>query len=272
MRNLILTLMIWVIAFTAMTVGIVLAYHWYRNHGTEIQISFDDASGLVPGQSKIIYRGVQVGNITNIVLSSENGNPIVKARVKKTMANMLGKNSKFWIIRPELGFGGVKNLSAISTGSYVAVEPAKPIKNELGTNFVGSTEELIDPIHFNGLKIYLKGSSAEGLNSGTPILYKGLQIGEVGALTLSKDRRSIVITVYIEKRYSDVVRKCSYFGNVSGFHTELHFFGGSPIDVDSMRSLMQGGISLFTPCPSAARAANGDTFKMYTAQEMREDN
>jgi paraquat-inducible protein B len=269
MRNLILTLMIWMLAFTAITAAVVLTYEWYSTHGYEIRINFDDASGLVPGQSKVIYRGVMLGTVNSIRLNRENGNPVVKARISKNVLKMLGKDSKFWIVRPELGFTGVRNLSAISTGNYVAVEP---VEGPAATEFTGSFDEPIDPMHTNGLQVILRTSSANGIGMGTPILYRGMTIGEIGSLNIAKDKRTILLTAYIEKRFAEVVRKSSYFGNVSGFHTSFSLFSTSSIDLDSFRALMTGSISLFTPNMGAPAAKNGDTFTMLTSAQMRRDD
>jgi paraquat-inducible protein B len=263
--------MIWILAFTAITAGIILSYDWYRQHGVEIQITFNDASGLVPGQSKIIYRGVAIGTVREIVLNSD-GSPILKARISKRASKMLGKGSKFWIVRPELGLNGVKNLGAISTGNYVAIDPvAGPTTYQFyGLEHEPNEDE--DGLHREFLHIVLRAKAVSGISSGTPILYKGLNIGEVTSLSVAKDLRTILIKVIIAKEYKNLIRKSSYFGNVSGFHTSFHLFGGSNIDVDSVKTLLIGGISLFTPNLAVAPARNGDVFNMLTPEEMREND
>lgn len=266
MRNIILTLIIWIMAFIAITAGAVLTYDWYKNHGREIVITFYDASGLVPDQSKIIYRGVPIGTVTKIIVSTESGNPVVRARISLESAKLLGPDSKFWIVRPELSFGGVRNLGAISTGNYIAVDPEP---GEPATKFEGLEQEITDPVHEKGLHIKLRAGAANGINVGTAITYNGLQIGEVIDMGLSSDQRTIVLSSTIYDKYRTVVRRGSYFGNVSGFHAELHFFGGSEIDMESMRTLINGGISLFTPDLKAAAAKSGDVFKMLTADQLR---
>lgn len=266
MRNLVLTLMIWVLAFTAITAGVLLSYNWYKEQGSEISIQFEDASGLVPGQSKLLYRGVQVGTVKGIVLDDPYGDPVLHIRVQKNVAAMFGKDSKFWVVRPHLGLGQVRNLSAISTGDYVSVEPAK---GDVTTHFIGSEEEPIDPLHADGLQLTLKASSVNGVNLGTAIEYHGLKIGEVGGLSLANDNRTILIHLTIDKRYSRVVRKGSYFGNISGFHTSLQLFGENNIDVNSLNTLVSGAISVFTPDLRAPLAQDGAVYWMMNPAELR---
>src|SRR5690349_1352682 len=103
MRSIIVTLIIWIMCFTAITIGVSLTYKWYRQLGEDITITFTDVSGLVPNQSKIMYLGVDIGTINDIEIDLKTGKPTVTARISKQAMPLLGPKSKFWIVRPELG-------------------------------------------------------------------------------------------------------------------------------------------------------------------------
>jgi paraquat-inducible protein B len=266
MRNLILTLIIWIICFTAITIGVTMTYNWIRKLGIDMHISFEDVNGLVPNESKVVYKGVHVGNISDIYIDPNTSNPKIKIRITKRMAKLIGKDSKFWIVRPELGIGAVNNLSTIVTGSYVAVEP---IAGEFANEFKGLDEEPPDVDFICGLNVTLQTSSADGLNNNSPILYRGLQIGEVDGMGLSKDKRKIVINACINDEYVEVIRKNTNFGNISGFHADIHLFGTSEIGMNSLKTLVKGGIAVVTPNFNAPVAQNGDMFILLTNDEMQ---
>lgn len=267
MRNLILTLMIWIICFTIITFGVSLTYSWYKNLGKDIYIKFSEVSGLVPNQSKIMYVGVEIGKIVEINLDQNTKLPIVKARIAKKFANMIGRNSEFWIVRPELSLGSVRNLGAIATGDYIAVNP---IKGEFSKTFIGLNADPVDEKFDDGLRINLRSPTAEGIEVGSAVLYRDVQIGEVGHMDLSKDRHYVLIKIYIDDKYNNVIRKNSCFGNISGFHAHISLFGGSEIGLNSLRTLIKGGITVITPNMNSPIAANGDTFTMLTPQQFQE--
>lgn len=266
MRNLMLTLIIWMICFTAVTVGISLTYKWYKNIGKNVTITFNDVSGLVPNQSKILYLGVQIGDINSIALDPETGRPIVHAKINKHAIQLLGANSKFWIVSPEFGLGEIENLSTIATGNYIAVNP---IPGPITDKYVGLDLPPVDNEFAATLTIKLKANSAPGVEPGSAILYRDLQIGEVGNMGLSKDRKHVLITIYINAPYADVIRKNSYFANISGFHASIHIFGGSEISLNSIRTLVKGGIAVTSPDPQGPPAKDNDVFKLLSREELQ---
>lgn len=267
MRDLILTLIIWIICFTAITVGVSMSYKIYKHRGKDVYITFEDVSGLVPTQSKVMFRGAEIGTVNDITLDLKTGYPVVKARIVQYFLPMLGKDSNFWIVRPEFGIGEIQNLSAISTGDYISVNP---VPGQFVNHFIGLDESPVEDQYEAGLKIVLKADSAEGVDIGSSVLYRDLEIGLVGDMGLSKDKKSVLITLYIDKPYVNVIRKNSYFGNVSGFHASIHIFGGSEIGLNSLRTLVKGGITVVTPNFVCPVAKNGETFIMLNRKQFEE--
>lgn len=265
MRNLILTLLIWTICFAGITVGASLCYDWYRQQGFNVQIKFTEVGGLIPNQSKVMFRGVQVGTVHTIKFDQGTEQPIVVARISKDIRDMVGEKSQFWIVRPEFGLGHVNNLSTIATGDYIAIDP---IKGNPGKVFNGFTEQ--PPDEMAGLRLRLNASSVSGLEVGSRILYRGLKIGEIGEMSLHKDKRFIRMTIYIEKKYASVIRRNSYFSNVSGFHANLSVFGTSHLNMDSLGTLVNGGVQVTTPNFNSAQAKQDDTFCLLTVEQMNE--
>lgn len=267
MRNLILTLIIWTICFVAITIGVSLTYKWYKTLGADIYISFKDVAGLVPNQSKIMYRGAEIGTVETITLDLKTNYPIVKARINKQSKAMLGKGSLFWIVRPEFSLGEISNLSTIATGDYITLHPEP---GEFTTNFIGLDDAPVENKFKAGLKILLRASSAAGIEVGSGVLYKDFQIGEVGEMGLSADKKFVLITIYIDKPYMNVIKRNSYFGNVSGFYADIHIFGGSKIILDSLRTLVSGGIKVVTPNLDAPTVKDGCSFTLLTREQLKE--
>lgn len=257
--------MIWIVCFTAIVIGCSLTYSWYRDSGKDIEINFKEVNGLVPRHSKIMYRGAEIGSVTDIRLDLKTQAPIVTARIDTHPAKLIGKDSKFWIVRPEIGFGEIRNLNAIATGAYIGVDP---IPGEITDSFIALDDDPIADSFECGLKIIIKTASASGIEEGSAVLYRDFKIGEVADMGLSQDKRHILITVYIAKAYKDVIRKGSYFANISGFHASIHLFGGTEISLKSLSSLMNGGLTVTTPNFNSPAAKDNDTYTMLTKQQV----
>jgi paraquat-inducible protein B len=72
------------------------------------------------------------------------------------------------------------------------------------------------------------------------------------------------IHVYINERYVNLVRSGSKFWNVSGAEVSAGLFRGVEIKVESLRSLVAGGIAFATPNdPQAKPVKNGTEFLLY---------
>ena len=261
--------MIWVICFTSITVGASLSYTWYKERGKDICIRFKEVDGLIPNQSKVMFKGVQIGHTKEIYIDLKTGNPIVTVRIDKEPAELIGKNSSFWIVRPEIGLGEIRNLSAIATGDYIEVNP---VPGEKTNNFIALDDDPVQEKFQFGLKIILKTASAAGLEVGSKVLYRDFNIGQIGDLDLSKDKRNILVTIYIDKKYTTVIRKNSYFSNVSGFHASIHIFGGSEISLNSLDTLINGGITVTTPNFNAPVANNNEVFPLLTKEQYADLN
>lgn len=267
MRHLLLTLTIWAVCFTVITAGAAMTYVWYKDRGPEIKILFQNARGLIPNRSKIMYRGVQVGTITATRLDRKFDGVKVIARMTKQVVALMGPGTKFWIVQPEFGLDRVSNLSAIATGDYIEMDPAK---GNFVSEYVGLKQPPADHPHLgDGLKLILKAANISGINNDSPILYRGFQIGNVWDIDLSKDKKDVNITIYIYDEYSDVIRKNSYFGNISGLHADIQIFGTSQISMESLSTLVRGGINVYTPNLSGALAKEGDVFKMLSAEQLQ---
>lgn len=265
MRRITLTLIIWTFCFASITAGAVLTYRWFHNRGPLITIKIDDASGLMPGQSKILFRGAQLGVIKTIKLDEESDNLVITARMDRQAEDFLGPDTKFWLVRPELDIDEISNLSAIATGNYIGILPSK---GKFTSEFQAMQTEPVDQNAASGLRIVLTSCNLSGISDDSAILYRGLEIGKVGKIDLSADRKLALVTVYIYPEYSDVVRTSSYFANVSGFHANISIFGSSGLSMDSLHTLVAGGITVKTPDLSAPRVKDGARFKILTKEQV----
>ena len=89
-------------------------------------------------------------------------------------------------------------------------------------------------------------------------------MGVVQDSQLGSNAATMDIHVFIKQRYTRLVRNGSKFWNVSGMDVNWGLFRGLEINVESLRSLVAGGIAFATPDdPKDKPARDGMVFPLY---------
>jgi paraquat-inducible protein B len=251
---------VWVVPVVAALVAGYLVYDRVHEYGPKITIRFKDAGGLKTGQTPIQYLGVPIGEVTSVELSEDRKAALVKARLRRSAASVAREGTVFWIVRPEVGIGNITGLSTVITGPKIEALPGggKP-----RSEFTGLDAPPV-ALERKGLKVVLRSGHLGGLKPGSPVLYRGIEVGAVQDSRLGADATGVDLHVFIRQRYAKLVRKGSKFWNASGVEMKAGLFRGLEINVESMRSLMAGGIAFATPDdPKDEPAKEGAMFPLY---------
>ncbi len=251
---------VWVVPVVAAIVAGYLIYNRVQEFGLRITISFKDGSGLRAGATPIKYRGVPIGEVTALEMSQDLQRVQVKVRLRRWAASIAREGSAFWIVRPEVGIGNITGLGTVLTGPEIDVLPGTGGSK---SEFVGLENSPV-AMDRNGLKIILRSSRLGFLKPGSPVYYRGVEVGTVQENQLGSDATTVDIHVFIKQRYAKLVRSGSKFWNVSGLDVNWGLFRGLEINVESLRSLVAGGIAFATPNDPRGKAAkDGLVFPLY---------
>jgi paraquat-inducible protein B len=251
---------VWVVPVVAAIVAGYLLFHRVHEYGPRITITFKDASGLKSGQTPIKYRGVLVGEVTTLELDKGLQRVLVTARLRRSGASIAREGSVFWIVRPEVGIGNITGLTTVMTGPQIEVLPGA---GKAKTEFVGLEYPPVAQER-KGLKITLRAGHTGSLKLGSPLTYRGIEVGAVQDFRLGPDATAVDIHVFIYRRYAKLVRNGSKFWDVSGVDMKVGLFRGLEINMESLRTVMVGGIAFATPDdPKEPPAKDGATFPLY---------
>ncbi len=251
---------VWVVPLVAAIVAGYLVYDRVRSLGQTITIKFKDAAGVKAGETQIQHLGVSIGQVTTVELTDDLEHVIVTARLRRAPVSVAREGSVFWVVRPELGLGNVSGLGTVISGPHIEVLPGNgPPKKE----FVGLESSPVI-LERNGLKIVLFADRAKSLRPNSPVYYRGVEVGVVQEIDLSADATAVAIRLFIRQRYAGLIRAGSKFWSASGADVSAGLFKGIDIKVESLRSLIAGGVSFATPeDPNSPRAKNGMTFPLH---------
>ncbi|GHB91848.1 intermembrane transport protein PqiB [Cerasicoccus arenae] len=257
---------IWVVPIIALLVAGWLIYNSYSKRGPDITITFQDGSGLVAGKTEIQYRGVKVGMVEKVHLDEKLSQVVLSARLDKSAAGLATNGSSYWVVRPQIGLGGVRGLDTLLSGPYIGVSPGK--ESTPAKSFIGLPEQPPAGPNEPGLNIILQAEKLGSLTDGDPVYYREFQIGEVDQVYLSSDSRSVHAHIHIKAEYEPLIRENTRFWNASGIGMSLGLFGAK-INTESLSSILSGGVALATPNNDnmGPPATDGTVFKLYDDPE-----
>ena len=258
---------IWIVPFIALLIAGWLAYQYFSELGPEIRIVFPNNEGLKAGQSHIRYKDVPIGVVTKIELNKEGEGVVVIARMDKMASPYLNENSKFWIVKPEVGVSGVSGLDTLLSGTYINMFTEKGIVEK--EKFVGLAQtyrNIGDGEYF----ILNTHSGASSVKVGTPIYFKNLKVGQVEYLVLSLDETSVDVIVFIDKQFTSYVKMHSRFWIRSTLDAEI-ISGTLDLKVAPLTDMIQGAIEFSSPLGEHNRTIpNGFVFELYKNKNIIE--
>jgi paraquat-inducible protein B len=254
---------VWLFPVIALVISGWLVFDFYNQQGPTIKILFDDAAGIQAEKTKVRFRGVPIGTVKDVYISEDQKDVVAEVLLRRDARHFAVDGSKFSLVTPKVNFQGITGLETIFEGTYIAVLPGKPdadAKNEFKAQSSTTATDPLDDTSF----YYIETANVENINPGDSVTYRGMKIGTVTKLVLSKDSRAIHIQINVENRYVKVIRTNTAFWKKVGVQAKLGLFK-SEIKVNSLDSIMNGGIELATPSPAGAMAKAGDKFQLYPA-------
>jgi paraquat-inducible protein B len=249
----------WLVPLVAAIVAGYLVYDRMRQAGPTITIAFTDGDGVKVGQTEIRYRGVPIGDVREIDLSHDHRRVVVSARLRHSAASIAREGSVFWIVRPQVGPVSISGLSTVLTGPYIQVLPGT---GKTQTSFTG-VDHPSPTLNRRGLKIVLATGHLASVRNGSPIYYRGIEVGTVVDTHLNRDATSAHVEVFIDEPNTRLVRTGSRFWSVSGLDVHVGLFKGLDISLESLRSLAVGGVAFSTPDAGGPPTKAGTIFVLH---------
>ncbi len=212
-------------------------------YGIEITLKLRDGEGLAEDLTKVMYHGIEVGRVTKLVLNDEDKKYKVTAHIlmDPMTESVLKEGTKFWIIRPKVGLGGISNLSTIVSGPYITFVSGSGKPCRQFTVQGSHTKEILR----EGAFYRLIAGDLHALDPGSPVLFKHIQVGEVAKYELNPDN-SVDLIFVIYDEYKHLINSHCVFWNYSGLDFKLTP-GGVKVATDSFKAILAGGIAFDFP-------------------------
>ena len=258
--------LVWFLPLIALLVSGWLMVKSYNEKGPVITISFPTAEGLEVDKTKIKYLNVEVGKVTAISISDDLKTILITAQMNSTAAGYLNKNTSFWVVRPQVGLGGISGLGTLLSGPYIAIKPGDGSNED---HFTGLTTPPSLKNNAEGTHFILETNNLGSMKPGTPINFHGITVGEVLSHKLSDEANAIRLTVFINKPYDQFIRKNTRFWIDSGVDLSAGA-DGFKVRTGPLISLLSGGIAFRASAEDTVEniQPENSTFPLYDTYEL----
>ncbi len=264
---------VWIVPIVSALVALSLFVRHVDSVGRSIKVSFQSAEGLESGKTEVRYRDVPIGTVSDITVSEDLSHVIVSIALQRWANKFSRANTRFWVVRPRIGVGGVSGIGTLLSGAYIEADPGKADRGPLDRDQTGFTGLEVPPAitsESHGSQFNLHSTDLGSLDLGSPVYYRRLRVGKVVSYDLDKNGKGVSIGVFIDSPYDRLVTASTRFWNASGIDVSLGA-DGLKLRTQSLASVAAGGIAFITPSWAAgdtAPAQPGAQFELLKDEDV----
>ena len=252
---------VWLVPILALAVSLGVAWRAYSDRGGLIEITFTNAAGVTPGETTIRFRDVVIGTVESVDFTDDLTRVIVSARVDQKVLPFLDAEAQFWVVTPRVTTRGISGLSTVLSGVHIN---AAWDGNSTGprARFVGlETPPTVQPGRA-GTQITLRTTPGVGVAEGGPVLYRGIEVGQLEKPRLAADGKTVLVDAFILAPHDARLNAASRFWDTSGFSVSFGA-GGFALNVNSFSSLIAGGVAFDNIYDNAAPVDPTGVFDIF---------
>ncbi len=191
--------------------------------------------------SKLYYKNIEIGAIKDISLE---GIVKITLNIEHKYKYLFGKNSKIYLQGTSISLDKIENLSSTILGDNLYLIPDR--YNGHKSKY---TLDSVNPNHTyykKGLRVQLKAKDSKNLTIGSPIYFKGFEVGEIYNVDLEKNGKYLIFDVFIKEQYANILKTNSKFYKATIIDMDVGVFGAK-IKLGSAKSMLNGGIFFTNP-------------------------
>ncbi len=258
--------LVWIVPIVAVLVGISLVVHNVLQQGPTITLNFKTGSGLVANKTEVKYRNVVIGQVSDVALSDDQKSVNATIKLAKQAESFTREDSKFWVVRPRIGAGGVSGIDTLLSGDYIGADIGQ--SDTRAKQFKGL--ENPPPITYGepGKRFTLHTQGLGSLDIGSPVYYRKIPVGQVVAYELDAEGKGVNIEVFVHAPNDVYVTENTRFWNASGIDLSVGA-NGFALKTESLSSMLAGGIAFQAPpySPNDKPADEDHAYELFDDQQ-----
>ena len=257
--------LVWILPAVVVLAGGFVVIREKLEQGTAIEIRFESAEGLEQNKTKIRYKDVEIGEVTDIRVGDDRKEVIVTADIHRVARSYLVDDTRFWVVRPRVSGAGVSGLTTLVSGAYISVDVGRSTAKR--DRFVGLEVPPIVTSDLPGREFILHAEDLGSLDIGSSVFYRHITAGQVVGYALDPGGTGVTIKVFINAPFDAYVTGATRFWQASGIDMSINA-GGVKLRTESLASILEGGVAFGAlPIAAGGRVAADTSFTLYEDQE-----
>ncbi len=255
--------LVWAIPLAALFIVAYLGLQAFANQGFDVTVTFSSAGGAHVGDTKVVYKGIEVGEVSRISLNKDARHVDLKLHLDRTLKPALGAGSKFWLIGASPSFTDFSSLKAAVSGLSIGLLPAPG--GPAARHFIGlDRAPLIDP-STPGRTFWLDIAQTAAVHPGAAVQYHGQDVGKVIELDPTGPK-TFRAHIFIQAPYDAYLKAGSFFWTANPVQISLS--GTGVTGQFSPSTALNGGVAFDTPLEGmAAPPVPSDShFSLYVTE------
>ncbi|MBB6244789.1 MlaD family protein [Rhodanobacter sp. MP1X3] len=257
--------LIWLVPALAAVIGISLIINSLLQAGPEITITFLTAEGLDAGKTPVKYKNVVIGKVDKISLSEDRSHVKVRVALEKSAKSFATDGTRFWVVRPRIGIGGVSGIDTLLSGAFIGADVGDSQTSQ--EDFQGLETPPAVNHSAPGRSFVLHSDDLGSLDIGSPVYYRRIQVGRVVSYRLDGDGKGVSMQIFIDGPNDKFVTTSTRFWNASGVDVSLGA-DGLKLNTESLATVIAGGMAFQDPAgPHDSTPAGQDAqFQLFADQ------
>lgn len=256
---------IWLVPVIALLIGASMLLHAWLAAGPEIAIAFQTATGLEPGKTAVKYKDVTVGIVKDIQLRGDDSQVLVTVSLNESAENLARADTRFWVVRPRVGIGGVTGIDTLLSGAYIGVDKGSSARTRSAFTGLESPPAIIN--NMPGSRFVVQTDDLGSLDIGSPVYYRRVPVGRIASYQLNADSKSVSLQIFIDAPYDRFVTPNSRFWNASGLDVSVGA-NGFRLRTQTVAAIMVGGIAFATPESASGASPVGPKGEYVLAKDQ----
>ncbi|MGE8416453.1 MAG: MlaD family protein [Pseudomonas sp.] len=181
-------------------------------------VLFTDNLGSLDVGSPILYKQVKVGAVQSYQFSHTRKQLVIGVHIEKEYEGLINGSTRFWNVSGITLTGGLtggiqiksESLQSLMAGGIAFETPVAnvPLKKRIPRFRLFANQEEATQ---HGTVVQIRVERADGLRAGTPVRFKGLDVGKLEEVTLSPDMQSVMLKARITEVPERIARVGSQF-------------------------------------------------------------
>jgi paraquat-inducible protein B len=255
--------LVWVIPILASLIVGYLGVKAVLNRGEVVTVTFSIAAGAKPGETQVLYQGIQAGRVLKIEPNADGRRLDFQLRLVPAAKNGLNTNARFWLIGANPNLTDLSSLKAVVSGVAIGYAPGDG--GEPADRFEGLDQAPLILPGDKGTRYTLHAHTLNSIHEGSIVLFHGQPIGK--AIEVKFDgNEGFRLSVFIYRPYDSLIRAGARFWKITPLH--LSFTGGGiSASLAPLSTLLAGGIDLEsdTAAPDARQSPPDTEFTLYSS-------